>query len=96
MASVANTVDVSVGDNAGQVGAGSEFDVKGGLGKTSSLGNTVGIEVGGKNTATGCIGAGNKYELKGGAGGSIGNTAVVTVKGDNSGAIGSGNKVNIS
>uniref|UniRef100_A0A8P4KC12 Uncharacterized protein n=1 Tax=Dicentrarchus labrax TaxID=13489 RepID=A0A8P4KC12_DICLA len=93
MSNVANTEDVRISDNQGKVGANNAIDVKGGLGKNTELSNTTGITVIGKNTDTARIGADNSYDLKDGS--RIGNTAGVTV-GNNSGAIGAGNRVNIS
>uniref|UniRef100_A0A671WAS2 Uncharacterized protein n=1 Tax=Sparus aurata TaxID=8175 RepID=A0A671WAS2_SPAAU len=94
MANIANTKDVVIGNNKGKVGAGNTVGIQGGVGKDASLGNVNEVVVGGIND--GKIGAENEYGIKGGLkdGDSIGNVSQVAV-GQNSGEIGSGNKITI-
>ncbi|GAA6219847.1 uncharacterized protein LOC115594365 isoform X1 [Lates japonicus] len=76
-------------------GCENEYNVRVDSGETVSLGNISNIHISGTNR--GCIGGRNNYTVTGRitAKSNIGNVSNVTV-GNNSGSIGSGNRINIS
>ncbi|KAF1378431.1 hypothetical protein PFLUV_G00190480 [Perca fluviatilis] len=78
-----------------RIGAENQYNVKDDTEKKISLGNISNIHISGTNH--GCIGGRNNYTVTGqiAAKSNIGNVSNVTV-GNNSGSIGSGNRINIS
>ncbi|KAA8586805.1 hypothetical protein FQN60_000641 [Etheostoma spectabile] len=92
---IGSNKNISISCNEGRIGAENQFNVKGDTGENVSLGDISNIHVFGTNQ--GCIGGRNGYNVTGqiAAKSNIGNISNVTV-GNNSGSIGSGNRINIS
>ncbi|XP_031140795.1 hyphally-regulated protein-like [Sander lucioperca] len=60
-AAVGNTTGVTVrGNNAGSIGSGNTFDIKGGVGAGQRVGNTSNVNAG---SNSGSIGSGNRFNM---------------------------------